>query len=170
MTSHSMPSFARISAASSALNRQMLWVRIVISAPSRWMRALSMGTGPAFTGSSAFMLYSSVFSKISTGSGSANAVSNMPRASSTVAALNTLSPGMCAYQPSSECECWAASCLPPPVGMRITKGTLNCPPDMCRIVAALFRIWSRASKLKLTVMISTMGNMPAMAAPTPAPV
>ena len=58
-------------------------------------------------------------------------------------------------------ECWAASWRPAPVVMRITSGTLNWPPDMCRKVAALFRIWSSASRLKLTVMISTIGRMPA---------
>jgi hypothetical protein len=54
--------------------------------------------------------------------------------------------------------------------MRITRGTANWPPDMCGMVAALFRIWSSASRLKLTVMISTMGRMPTSAAPIPAPV
>ena len=44
--------------------------------------------------------------------------------------------------------------------MRITTGTPNWPPDMWRSVAALFMIWSSASRLKLTVMISTMGRMP----------
>jgi hypothetical protein len=41
---------------------------------------------------------------------------------------------------------------------------------MWRTVAAVLRIWSSASRLKLTVMISTIGRMPAMAAPMPAPV
>ena len=40
---------------------------------------------------------------------------------------------------------------------------------MCSRVAALFRIWSSASRLKFTVMISTIGLIPAMAAPIPAP-
>ena len=51
--------------------------------------------------------------------------------------------------------------------MRITSGTANWPPDMCGIVAALLTIWSRASRLKLTVMISTIGRMPPIAAPMP---
>ena len=76
---------------------------------------------------------------------------------------------MCAYQPSRLCECCAASWRPAPVAMRITSGTLNCPPDMCRSVAALLTIWSSASRLKLTVMISTIGRMPPSAAPMPAP-
>ena len=54
--------------------------------------------------------------------------------------------------------------------MRITTGTPNWLPDMCRMVAALLRIWSSASRLKLTVINSTIGRMPAMAAPMPAPV
>ena len=53
--------------------------------------------------------------------------------------------------------------------MRMTSGTLNCPPLMCSIVAAVLRIWSRASSEKLTVMISTIGRMPPSAAPIPAP-
>jgi hypothetical protein len=60
--------------------------------------------------------------------------------------------------------------LPAPVAMRITSGTPNWPPDMCRMVAAVFMIWSSASRLKLTVISSTMGRMPAAAAPMPAPV
>ena len=76
---------------------------------------------------------------------------------------------MWAYQPSRLWECWAASCRPAPVVIRITSGTLNCPPDMCSSEAALFRIWSSASRLKLTVMISTIGRIPPRAAPMPAP-
>ena len=48
-------------------------------------------------------------------------------------------------------------------------GTLSWPPDMWRRVAALFTIWSSASRLKLTVMTSTIGRMPPSAAPIPAP-
>ncbi len=76
---------------------------------------------------------------------------------------------MCAYQPSKLCECWAASWRPAPVVMRMTIGTLNCPPDMCSSEAAVFTIWSSASRLKLTVMISTIGRIPPSAAPMPAP-
>jgi hypothetical protein len=54
--------------------------------------------------------------------------------------------------------------------MRITSGTPNWLPDMWRTVAAVLRIWSRASMLKFTVISSTMGRMPAIAAPIPAPV
>ena len=93
----------------------------------------------------------------------------MPRASCTVAGARIFSPGMCAYQPSRLCECCAASWRPPPVAIRITIGTANCPPDMCGIVAALFTIWSRASSEKLTVMISTIRRIPPRAAPIPAP-
>ncbi len=104
-----------------------------------------------------------------TGSGSASAAGNIHRASSIVAGVSTLIPGMCAYHPSRLCECCAANWRPPPVAMRTTSGTLNCPPDMCRNVAALFRIWSNASRLKLTVITSTIGRIPPKAAPIPAP-
>ena len=86
-----------------------------------------------------------------------------------VAGATMRRPGTCAYQPSREWECWAASCRPAPVVLRMTSGTLNWPPDMWRKVAAVFTIWSSASRLKLTVMISTIGRMPPSAAPIPAP-
>ena len=51
----------------------------------------------------------------------------------------------------------------------MTMGTLNCPLDMYLSLAALFTIWSMASRLKLIVMISTIGLRPAIAAPTAEP-
>ena len=104
-----------------------------------------------------------------TGSGSATAAGSMARASSTVAGATMRSPGMWANQASRLWLCCAASCRPAPVVVRITSGTWNWPPDMCWMVAALFMIWSSASRLKLTVMISTTGRMPPSAAPIPAP-
>ena len=74
---------------------------------------------------------------------------SMPRASSSVAGARILRPGMWAYQPSRLCECWAASCRPAPVAMRITSGTANCPPDMWRMVAALLTIWSSARQAEI---------------------
>jgi hypothetical protein len=93
----------------------------------------------------------------------------MPRASSIVAGASTRMPGTCAYQTSRLCECCAASCRPAPVAMRMTTGTENWPPDMCRSAAAVLTIWSSASRLKLTVITSTIGRMPPSAAPMPAP-
>ena len=106
---------------------------------------------------------------MTTGSGSASAGASMPRASATVAGVSTRRPGTWAYQFSRLCECCAASCRPAPVAIRMTIGTENCPPDMCRSSAAVLTIWSSASRLKLTVMISTIGRRPPIAAPTPAP-
>jgi hypothetical protein len=40
---------------------------------------------------------------------------------------------------------------------------------MCRIVAAVLTIWSSASSAEVDVMISTIGRMPPIAAPMPAP-
>ena len=48
-------------------------------------------------------------------------------------------------------------------------GHSNCPPDICRTFAALFRIWSNATALKFQVMNSTMGRSPTIAAPMPTP-
>jgi hypothetical protein len=93
----------------------------------------------------------------------------MPRASAMVAGASTVMPGMCANQPSRLCECWAATWRPAPVAMRITIGTLNWPPDMWRRAAAVLTIWSSGSRLKLTVMTSTIGRMPPSAAPMPTP-
>ena len=85
------------------------------------------------------------------------------------AGATTLRPGMCAYQPSRLWECCAATWRPAPVAMRTTRGTLSRPPDMCSSVASLFMSWSSASRLTFTVMISTIGRIPARAAPMPAP-
>ncbi len=104
-----------------------------------------------------------------TGSGSSSAANSMSRASWFVAGASTVSPGTCAYQASKLWECWAASCRPAPVAIRTMSGTLTCPPDICRSVAALLTIWSKANRLKLTVITSTIGRMPPSAAPIPAP-
>ena len=133
------------------------------------MAADSRSTGDPFGSSVPFSPYSPLCSKMITGFGSASAVGSIQRASSTVAGATTFSPGTWAYQPSRLCECCAASCRPAPVVIRITTGTLNWPPDMCSSVAAVLTIWSSARRLKLTVMISTIGRSPPIAAPMPAP-
>ena len=48
-------------------------------------------------------------------------------------------------------------------------GTVNCPLDMYRSLAAWLTIWSMASSAKLMVIISTMGLRPPIAAPTAEP-
>ena len=90
-------------------------------------------------------------------------------ASAGVAGATTFRPGTCAYHTSRFCECVAASCWPPPPGVRMTSGTLTWPPNMAWIFAAWFTIWSIASRLKLMVMISTTGRRPSIAAPIAAP-
>ena len=57
-----------------------------------------------------------------------------------------------------------------PPGPRNTIGTLNWPPDIWRILAAVLTIWSRARIEKLNVIISTIGRSPTIAAPIPTPV
>ena len=49
---------------------------------------------------------------------------------------------------------------PAPWGMRITSGTDTWAPNMYRIDAALFMIWSSASSEKLIVISSTTGRRP----------
>ena len=92
-----------------------------------------------------------------------------PLASAGFAGATTLSPGACANQPSRDCECWAVSWLPAPLGVRITSGQRTSPPNMAPILAAWLITWSMAMSRKLIVMISTTGRSPSIAAPTPAP-
>ena len=44
---------------------------------------------------------------------------------------------MCAYSASSDWLCCAASMCAEPPGPRNTTGSVNCPPDIWRILAAL---------------------------------
>ena len=56
-----------------------------------------------------------------------------------------------------------------PVGARSTIGTVAAPPSMKWIFAAWLTIWSIAWLVKSENWISTIGRMPARAAPTAAP-
>ena len=76
---------------------------------------------------------------------------------------------MPANQPSNDCECCAVSWLPAPFGVRITSGQRTSPPNIAPIFAAWLMTWSIATSRKLSVMISTTGRSPSIAAPTPAP-
>ena len=44
---------------------------------------------------------------------------------------------MCAHSASVDWLCCAASMCAEPPGPRNTTGSVNCPPDICRIFAAL---------------------------------
>ncbi len=94
ITSASIPSCAKVSAASSALNKLPPQLIRVTSLPTRRTLARSISTGVKLAGKSPSIVQSKVFSKIRTGSGSSNAVHNMPRASSNTAGVTTLIPGM----------------------------------------------------------------------------
>ena len=76
---------------------------------------------------------------------------------------------MPANHASSDCECWAVSWLPAPLGVRMTIGQPTSPPNIVRILAAWLTTWSMATSRKLIVMISTIGRSPPIAAPTAAP-
>src|SRR5690606_34593812 len=104
-----------------------------------------------------------------TGSSSLMADFSKPLASLGLEGTTTLSPGQLAYQLSKAWECVAANCPAEAVGPRNTMGQLNCPPDICLILAALFIIWSIPTKAKLKVINSTMGLLPFMAEPTAIP-
>ncbi|PKV99881.1 hypothetical protein ATK30_0874 [Amycolatopsis echigonensis] len=141
----------------------------VISAPGFITVAVPMSRVWSPSGTSPLVLYRARFSSRSTGSSSRIAAASRPLASAGVAGASTFRPGTWAYQTSRFCECVAASCCPPPPGVRITSGTLTCPPNIERIFAAWLTIWSMASRLKLIVMISTTGRSPSMAAPIAVP-
>ena len=103
---------------------------IVTSLPSRFTSATPSGTRCSPSGTSPFDPYSVSPSKKITGSSSRMADLSRPFASAGVEGATTFSPGTCAYQHSSDCECWAASWWAAPPGPRTTIGILNCPPDM----------------------------------------
>jgi hypothetical protein len=81
----------------------------------------------------------------------------------------TTTPGRCANQLSSDCECCAADESQMPIGMRTTSGTRPWPPNMKRFLAAWLTISSMPHSAKSTTRISTTGRSPASAMPTPAP-
>ena len=76
---------------------------------------------------------------------------------------------MCAHSASVDWLCCAASMCAEPPGPRNTTGSVNCPPDICRIFAALLMSWSAATSEKFQVMSSMTGRRPTMAAPMPTP-
>ena len=62
------------------------------------------------------------------------------RTAAVASRMTTFNPGQFAYTASRHCECCAPSWPAAPPGPRKTIGTLNCPPDMRRILAALLMI------------------------------
>ena len=81
----------------------------------------------------------------------------------------TLIPGMWVNHASRLLECCAPAYAPDPPCVRMTRGTFTCPAVTKYIWQAWLMIWSMAMGMKSTYMISTMGRMPCMAAPMPAP-
>ena len=65
------------------------------------------------------------------------ALLSSPLASFGFAGITTFRPGMCAHSASVDWLCCAASMCAEPPGPRNTTGSVNCPPDICRILAAL---------------------------------
>src|SRR5690606_35200818 len=104
-----------------------------------------------------------------TGSSSRIADFKSPLASYGLEGTTTFKPGVLANQLSKACECVAPNCPAEAVGPRNTIGHLNCPPDICRILAALFIIWSIPTSEKLKVIYSTMGRQPVMVDPMATP-
>jgi hypothetical protein len=86
------------------------------------------------------------------------------------AGMTTFKPGMWAKNVSRLWECWAASPVPAPPWVRMTRGIFAFPPVMYLNFAAWFTIWSIAIVAKSTYMISTTGLIPRIAAPTPDPI
>ena len=102
-----------------------------------------------------------------TGLSSRMAAFSSPFPSAGVDGAATSSPGTWRNSASSECEWVGPSWWPPPPGIRITIGTRTWPLNMYGIAAMWLTIWSIASSEKLTVISSTTGRSPAIAAPTP---
>ena len=73
-------------------------------------------------------------SNISTGSSLRIALAISPTTSSGVDGAAIFSPGTASAQFSTACECWAPKPSPPPLAVRITSGTVTCPPVMYRIL------------------------------------
>jgi len=69
-------------------------------------------------------------SKNSTGSSLRIACTSRPAVSAAVEGVTTTTPGRCANQASSICECCAAELRHMPCGMRTTTAGLACPPNM----------------------------------------
>ena len=70
-----------------------------------------------------------------------------------------------ANQASKLCECWAVSWLPPPPGVRMTSGQPASPPNMYADLGRVVDDLVHRERQKLSVMISTTGRAPAIAAP-----
>ena len=81
-----------------------------------------------------------------------------PLASAALDGVTTLIPATCANHASSMSECCPPKPTPTPVVVRITIGTLVCPPDMKRSLAAWLTIWSMHTPTKFISMISAIGR------------
>ena len=92
-----------------------------------------------------------------------------PLASAGEAGTAILRPGTFMNHASGLCECCAAAEPGAPLVTRMVSGTLALPPLIKRALATWLTIWSPAHIRKSPNMISTMGRMPIMAAPRPAP-
>ncbi len=168
ITSTPMPSAASRSAAASDSCTVRLQLTIVTSSPRRTTRALPMATSSdRSTGDSS--AHNSLCSRYATGSPLRTAAFSNEWLSCGFDGQTTTSPGTCANQASSDCECCAADALQMPVGIRITIGTRPCPPNMNRFFAAWFTISSIAHSAKSTTRISTTGLSPVSAMPTAEP-
>ena len=67
------------------------------------------------------------------------------------------------------CECCAAARRPAPYMVRTTTGVTALPPNMYRNLAAWLKIWSKQTPMKSMNISSATGRIPAVAAPTAAP-
>ncbi len=108
MTSTSIPSALRSSAAARQAETMRDQDTRVMSPPSRATFAIPIGSSCPSIGISPFASYSTLCSMKTTGFGSRMADFSRPLASAELLGITTLSPGIWLTQVSSVCECWAA--------------------------------------------------------------
>jgi hypothetical protein len=115
------------------------------------------------------MLSSEPCSKIRTGSGSSSAGHSIPRASSTVAGASDGDAGDVRVPALEAVGVLRRELAAAAGGHADDDGHVELAARHVQQVAALFTIWSSASRLKLTVMTSTIGRMPPAPRRCPAP-
>src|SRR6185369_4746303 len=168
ITSQSMPSRARASAAARESCTPFITDTIVRSEPALAMRAWPKGIGSSPT--SPFKPSRRLCSRKSTGFSSRIACLSRPLASPGVEGQAILSPGTEWNQPIGVCE-WIAPKRPPaPTTDSTTSGTLACSFERYQYFVHWLTMPSITSGRKSPNMISITGRLPDTALPKAAPI
>ncbi|OGK81944.1 MAG: hypothetical protein A2X52_17115 [Candidatus Rokubacteria bacterium GWC2_70_16] len=170
ITSAPMPAGARRARARSASCAMWEIPTMVTSSPSARTRARPKDTVYGGSGTGPVTPWSSRCSTNMTGLSSRMLWISAPLASWGVEGATTLRPGTCMNSACSPWECWAPCPQLLPMMERTTMGTETEPPDMYRLLAAMFTSWFMASSTKSIRICTWMGRSPASAAPMATPV